>query len=354
MAAARTRVAAIPLVVAVVLAVAWTLAGRRQPVHVEQPALPALPVVALLPAHAGAVTRIELTRPDDDAPARLQTIVLEKRGAVWRMTAPLRTAASADKVEALLANLQRLRVWQRLDAGTTFYDRYDLTPAGALHVVVYAGTESRKVVDFYAGKGSEQGQLVRVPTGEGLFALLNWGPGAYQGFLYTRDVRGWRDPGVLSFDVAAVASVQIVNPHGAFVFTKGQTGWSGTFARRRAGAVGPARPLPGFQVARLDEMLQQLHALGAEDFGDRPIQTHAGVDDAERAGGIVIIRLAQASRPLVLRVGALASQGSRFAIAGSRWAVTDGQDSDDGTLYALSPWTARWATADVPLFQRRR
>src|SRR4051812_24418869 len=66
---------------------------------------PALPVLALSPQQAAAVTRIQLQRPDDDDPTRRSAIVLERRGDAWRVTAPLRARASADKVAALLANL---------------------------------------------------------------------------------------------------------------------------------------------------------------------------------------------------------------------------------------------------------
>jgi hypothetical protein len=341
---------AVLLALAGVVAGAWGLA-RRRPGERTAPAAPALPSLALSPEAAAAVTRLELTRPDDAEPPRSSTIVLERRGATWNLTAPLHAPASADKVAALLANLQDLQVDKRLDAGSGFYDRYDLTQAKALHVVAQA--DGRTVVDFFAGQSSEQGQLVRLPGVPGLFALINRGPHRYQGFLYARDLRGWRDPTLLAFDEADVVVVEIVNPHGAFTFTRRGVAWTGAFARRRDGKVEAPRPTwPRFDPARLDELLHAYHALAADDFGDARDKASAGLDRAEQTGGVVHIRLRQNLRPLSLLVGGMAPGGSRFAIPGSRWAVTDDTGGSDDALYALSPWTARWATADERLFER--
>ena len=354
MPAAPTRFTASAMLAA--LAVVAAAACRRQAERSGsvEAGPPALPVLALSPELAAAVDRIELTRPDDAAPARSSTIVLERRGAAWSLTAPLCAPASADKVGALLANLQELRVWKLLDAGTGLYDRYDLTEGRALHVLVHTG-ERRTAVEFFAGKSSEQGQLVRLPGSPGLFALVNWGPHGYRGFLYARELRSWRDPTLWTFDEADVEAVEIVNPHGVFTFTRQGASWTGTLAQRHgARLVGaPRQPWRRFDPARVDELLHAYHALAADDFGEARDRATAGLEQPERTGGVVRLHLRQGSRTLVLRVGRQAATDSRFSIPGSRWAVTGEGDAAGDALYALSPWTARWATADARFFERR-
>jgi len=363
--AARTT-----LVICATLVGTAGLACRRH----QQPApwaVSALPRLGLSPQQARALARIELSRPGDDDPTRRSTIVLERRGDAWRLLAPVRARASADKVAALVANMQDLRLSRRLDGGTAFYERFDLTEAKALHVVA-STSGGQNVVDFLAGKGSEQGQVVRLPGVPGIFALVNEGPNAYRGFLYTRDLRGWRDPGLLSFEEPEVEAVEITNGYGSFSFRRRDPsfrhrdpaapepgGWTAAFApRRRDGALGPARRAwPRFDPSRVDEMMRAYHALAADDFGVPADRANAGLEDAERTGGVVRIHLLHAPRPLVLRVGAPAPQRSRFAIAGSRWAtIGEAADSteDDDAPCAISPWTARWAIGDPRLFERPR
>ena len=330
--------------------------GRHQPPAPAPAAPEPLPALALSAADASAVTRIDLSQPDDDDPTRRTQIVLERRGDAWHLTRPLRGRASADKVGQLLANLQDLRIWKRLDAGTAFYERYDLTVAKALHVV--ASVEGRSVVDFFAGKSSEQGQLIRLPGTPGLFALANGGPHGYQGFLYSRDLRSWREPALLSFDPGDVESVEIVNLHGAFTFSRRDGSWACVFApRRRDGRLGLARPWPRLDARRVDEMLQAYRALAADDFAEGIDGRFAGVAAAERQGGVVRVRLLHPPQPPALRVGGPAPTRSRFALAGGRWAAlgeAEADDTDDGTVYVLSPWTARWATGDGQLFAHAR
>jgi hypothetical protein len=344
---------ALGLLMALASLVGWTGACGRDEAFPAAP--PTLPELALSPRTAAAVTRIELSRPDDEDPTRRSTIVLERSGEAWRVTAPLRTPASADKVAALLANLCDLHLWKRLDPGVSFYDQYDLSDAKALHVVAQTGMKAtrRTVVDFFAGRSSLQGQLVRLPGTPGMFAMVNEGAHGYQGFLYTRDLRSWRDPSVLSFDEAQVDSVEIANGHGLFAFTRQGAGWAGTFApRRRDGAVGRPRPRwIAFDGTRVDELLRAYHALAADDFGDPGDKAAAGLDRAEMIGGVVRIHLRRSPGPLELRVGLPAPERSRFAIAGSRWGANE-QSAGDDTLYVLSPWTARWALADPRLFER--
>lgn len=307
-----------------------------------RPDPPSLPAIALGADDARQVTKLEITRPDDDHGARRLTITLERRGAGWEMTAPILTEASNARVEEAIGNLETLHLWKQLDPGTSYYDQYDLTDEKALHIVAWRG--AAKVVDLLCGKGSVEGQLVRLPDRDGIFALVNWGPQSYQGFLFTADLRSWREAGIFKFAPAEAMRIDVTNPHGRFSFVREDGRW---VASRSTPDGRPGPPWTKFDAAKIDQLLRDYQSLAADDFGDRASRPASGVDDAERTGGVIRIRLARGEE-LVLRVGKPAHDTSRFAVKDSRWAVKEG---GDGTLYALSPYTAGWATADSRKFE---
>jgi Domain of unknown function (DUF4340) len=309
---------------------------------------PALPAIALAKDDAERLTKIELTSTDDSDGdgARRLTITMEKRGPAWELTAPIVTGASSAKVGEAIQNLETLHLWKQLDPGTSYYDQYDLTEGKALHIVAWRG--AAKVVDLFCGKGSTDGQLVRLPDRDGMFALVNWGPQGYAGFLFTRDLRSWRETSIFNFAPEDAVGVEIRNAKGRLVFAKTDGRWLATRNKPKPdGQPGRAAPWRGFDQTKIDTLLRDYRALAAEDFGDGVSHADAGVDDAERTGGVIRIDL-KSGAALTLRVGKLANNRTRWAIKDGRWAIKDG---GDGTLYALAPWPAAWATAEAQKFE---
>jgi hypothetical protein len=316
-----------------------------------RPAQDPLPALAVDSTEAARINKIALTLTDDQDPPRPRAIVLERTSAAWEITSPLRARASADKVASLIANLRTLHVWKVIDPGTSSYERYDLVGDKALHVEAW--TPARKVSDFFCGKSSTDGQLARVAGRDGIYALVNWGPQGYAGFLYTRDLRSWRETAIFDFDPRDARRIEISNRHGALRFARAQggaTGWMGSFTPRAAGgALGKSEESwPRFAPEKVDEMLQAYHALSADDFGRDEDRAASGVAQAEQTGGVIHIELEARDAPLTIRVGRRASDTSRYAIPGNRWAAAD---DADGPLYVLAPWTADWATADRTRFE---
>jgi hypothetical protein len=307
-----------------------------------RPAPLQLPAIALGAADARELTKLEISRPADDDSTRRLTVAFERRGAGWEMTAPILTEASPARVDEAIGNLETLHLWKQLDPGTSYYAQYDLTDEKALHIVAWRGTA--KVVDLWCGKGSLEGQLVRLPDRDGMFALVNWGPQGYQGFLFTADVRSWRETGIFKFAPQEAVRIDVTNPHGTFAFVRHDGRW---VASRTTPGGRPIGPWTKFDAAKIDQLLRDYQSLAADDFGDRANRPGSGVDDAERTGGVIRIGLARGTE-LTLRVGRPANDTSRFAVKESRWAVKDG---GDGTLYALSPYTAGWATAEARKFE---
>jgi hypothetical protein len=295
-----------------------------------------LPKIAVPKVDAASITRIEIVMPEDDR-SRLRTVTIEKAGSAWELTAPIRARAAASKVEALISNLERLQLWKVVDTAAGFYDHYDLTEAKAVHVSVWR--ETQRISDFYCGKSSADGQLVRVPDRDGIFALVNWGTWGYAGFLYIRDPRSWRETSILSFDPDDVAELVITNAHGVLRFRKERGAWSATVAGRR---------WPAFDPEKLQDFFRVYRSLSADDFGADADEPGSGLADAASVGGVVRISL-QGGRGLTLRVGGRTTSRTRWAPPKSRWAMVDG----DRALYVLSPWTADWATATPGQFTRK-
>jgi hypothetical protein len=327
------------------LGVGAGLAGcERKPAATEaRPDAAALPSIALAPGDVARLTRLSIDRLDDSEgvhPARLK-ITLERRGDTWALTAPIAGEASRPAVDETARNLETLRLWKLLDAGTRYYDQYDLTDDKAMRITAWVG--ERKVVDIFCGKGAQEGQLVRLPDRDGMFALINWGPQGYGGFLFTRALRDWRETAIFRFDDADVAAIEIRNPSGLLRFERHGAGWSAT--RARPG--GAPRPWTTFDVAKIGQLLRDTRTLSADEFADGVSHADAGVEDAERIGGVLRIERRRAG-PLTLRVGKLAHDTTRFGLPDSRWATSDG---GDGTLYVLSPYTSGWALADSHKFE---
>jgi hypothetical protein len=325
--------------------------GRRPATAAAAPRAEALPEIALPAGDGERLTRIELSRPDDDDASLLSLITLERQGRDWELTSPIRARASGSKVQELVANLESLQVWKRIDGGTRLYEQYDLTDGKALHVVAWQGT--RKLSDFFCGKSSTAGQLARLAGQDGIFALVNWGQRGYEGFLYTRALRSWRETSVFAFDADAAVAVEITNRSGRLVFSRTADGWTGSRrGRRRGGELGqPERTWRGFDPSKVDDLLTTFKSLSADDFGRRQDRASSGVDEAEATGGVIRIKLAGDPSQLTLRVGkpTKSNSNSRWNIEDSRWAVSDG---DDGALYVLAPSTAGWATAGPDRFER--
>jgi hypothetical protein len=316
-----------------------------------------LPDLTFGPSIARTITRLELTQPDpidEEVPARSVTL---QRGAVgrgaaangtdgWAITTPIRTRASAAKVEALLENLAAIDVVERRDGGAAEIGDARLDAARAVHVV--ASSDAGPVRDLYLGKTDERGQWMRIAGDDHVFVVANTGPRGYSGFLYTRDLRSWREPAILAFDAAQAIEVEVVNAHGRFDFVRSGGGWTATRTPRlRDGRLGdPAAGWTAFDGGAVEALLRAYRGLAADDYDAAERRAQSGVDDAERSGGVVRVRFEDGER--VVRVGKRSTRAGRWAIEGSRWAILEG---GDGTLYVLAPWTADWATADSKDFE---
>ena len=275
----------------------WTSQSKKEQVakHSVTAASADLPSVSVPKDDEDKITKIELSTVDKDDKTKKTKVVLEKKGEDWDVTAPLQAKGSSANVKSLLDNLKDLKVKEIIDHTTGSYDQYELSDDKAVHVVAYKGAD--KAVDLYFGKSGSRGQMMRVGGKDGVFIADK-----YSSYLYTRDLKGWRDGTILKFEDANAIQVDVTNKNGQFSFSKNGEKWSGTITKR---------------------------------------DKDGKLDKPEENGGVIHIKLKDNAGDLTVKVGKV-SKGT------SHWAMKDGSD----ILYAVSSWASDWATAEPTKFEK--
>lgn len=300
-----------------------------------------LPTVSLPKDDGDKITKVELDTPDKDDKTKRTKVTLEKKGEDWQVVAPIQAKANGANVKSLVDNLKELKVKEQIDKTAASYDQYELSDAKAVHVTAYKGAE--KAVDLYFGKAGSRGQMMRKAGSEGVWALSSKPGEGYSSFLYTRDVKGWRDGAIFKFEDANAIQVDVTNKNGRFSFSKNGDKWSASLYKRdKDGKLDkPEKEWKKFDEAKVKDLLRAYKGLTAEDYGDAKDREASGVDKAEETGGVVRIKLKDNAGDLTLKVGKT-SKGT------SKWATKDGSD----ILFAIGSWSAEWATAEASKFEK--
>jgi hypothetical protein len=289
-----------------------------------------LPTIAVSKDDVEAITKIEVKNADKSS------ITLEKKGDSWELTAPVKAKANTSNVRSLLDNLKEIKVKESIDRGTTTYAQYELNDEKGVHISAFKG--DGKVFDGYFGKSGSRGQLARVGGKDGVWVVNGYSP-----FLYTREVKNWRETSILKFEDANVIQASVTNPNGLFSFSQNDGKWSGSYTKRdKDGKLNdkPEKKWEKFDEGKVKEMLRAFKSLTAEDFGDE--KSDAGLDAAETNGGVVQLKLKDNAGDITIKVGKTNKGTSRFAL----------KEGGDGTLYVISSWSADWATAKPEKFEK--
>jgi hypothetical protein len=185
--------------------------------------------------------------------------------------------------------------------------------------------------------------MMRIAGKEGVYVLSNKPGEAYSSYLYTRDVKGWRDGAILKFEDANAIQVDVTNKNGQFSFSKNGDKWSASLVKRdKEGKLGkPEKEWKKFDEAKVKDLLRAYKGLTAEDYGAEKDRGDSGVDKAEETGGVVHIKLKDNAGDITVKVGK-SQKGT------SRWAFKEGGD----ILYAISSWSADWATGEASKFEK--
>jgi hypothetical protein len=287
-----------------------------------------LPKIELGDDDLKKIDKITLTKPAGDAGAGVE-VELTKSGEDWKLSKPVEASANQPNVKSLLDNLKSLKATELIDASKTNYAKYGVSDDKALHAVFSKG--NGVALDLYFGESGGRGQMTRIGGKEGVYAIKG-----YSSYLYSRDVKGWRDMAILKFEENDVTSVTIDNTHGSFAFKydKGKT----TKAEFKKGKEGTSEALKNSDDTKPVDLLRAYKALNADNFADKgKSEADVGLD---KPVATIVFTLKDGARREV-RYGATA-EGS------SRWAKVAGSDE----IWSVSSWAVEWATSDEKKFQK--
>ena len=297
--------------------------------HAPTAASADMPAVALPKDDVDKITKVEIKNADKGS------VTLEKKGDAWELTAPVSAKAEQSNVKSLLDNLKELKIKDTIAKTGDLYAQYDLTDEKGVHVVAYKGAD--KAIDLYFGKSGSRGQVVRIGGKDGVYVASG-----YSSYLYTREVKNWRERTIVKFEDANAIGVTVENKNGYFSFSKNDDKWSGSMTLYdKDGKLKkePEKKWDKFDGDKVKDLLRAYKALNAEDFGDE--KSDAGFADALKDGGIVRIKLKDNAPEIVITVGK-SSKGS------SRYAKKEGSN----IVYTISSWSADWATAGESKFEK--
>jgi hypothetical protein len=283
--------------------------------HSQVAAAAALPEIKLAADEADKITKIQIQN------AGKGEVVLEKQGDAWKVTKPVNYPANQAHVKALIDNLKELRLKDSIDTGKTQYAAFDLEDEKAVRVQLYKDTT--KAFDLYFGKSGTRGQMTRLTDKDGVYVTSG-----YSSYLYTREVKDWRDRDIVKFEDGNVISASINNENGNFSFSKNDDKWTGTFK---------GKPIPNLEVEKVKDMLRSFKALTADDFGDGKTPAETGLDKPST----VTFTLKDDGGAIKILVGKTSTGTSRYA-----------QKDGNPTIFTVSSFAGDWATAALSKFQK--
>jgi hypothetical protein len=321
------------LAILVVLVAAFYLSRQKEQkddaIHAPTASSADKPAIAIGKEDGDKITKIEIKNADKS------NVTLEKKGDSWELTAPSPAKAEQSNVKSLLDNLKELKIKDTITKSADLYPQYDVTDEKAVHVVAYKGAD--KAVDLYFGKSGSRGQVVRVGGKDGVYVADK-----YSSYLYTREVKNWRERTIVKFEDANVVQVTVENKNGLLSFSKNDDKWSGSatlFDKDGKLNKEAEKKWDKFEPEKVKDMLRAYKALNAEDFGDDKSDT--GFADAAKEGGVVKIKLKDNAGDVVIKVGKIAKGTSRFA-----------QKEGSDVVYTISSWSADWATGGQSKFEK--
>jgi len=288
----------------------------------------ALPKLELSDDDIKKIDKIALSKPAGDAGAGVE-VELTRSGEDWKITKPIAATANQPNVKSLLDNLKTLKATELIDGSKASYGKFGVSDDKALHAVFSKG--NGVALDLYFGDSGGRGQMTRIAGKDGVYATKG-----YSSFLYSRDVKGWRDMAILKFEDSDVTNVNIDNANGSFAFVHdaGKT----TKNEFKPAKGGSAEPIKNYDESKLVDLLRAYKALSADNFADKG-KTEAELG-LEKPVATIQFTLKDGAKRQV-RVGAT-SEGS------SHWVKVTGSDE----IWSISSWAVEWATAEPKKFQK--
>jgi len=249
-------------------------------------------------------------------------VILEKKGEKWELSKPVAFPANQEVVKSVLSNLKELKTTEIISSQANDEQKklYELDATKAIHVIAWKGAD--KKLDITFGKSGGRGQMAMVDGKPGVYSVSG-----YSSYMYTKEVKQWRDTEIFKFEDANVSALQITNKEGEYSFTKGEK-WGGTFK---------GKPIERFDASKVDDAVRSVKALNADDFGDGKTTADTGLDAPE---GTMVVTLKDNAGKYTLKVGKVSTGTLHYA-----------QKEGSPTIYVISNWPSEWAVAAPSKFQ---
>jgi hypothetical protein len=286
-----------------------------------------LPKIEISDDDLKKINKITIDKPAGDAGTPTE-VELTRTGEDWKLTKPVQASANQPNVKSLLDNLKTLKVSELIDSSKASYAKFGVSDDKALHAVF--SKDNGVALDVYFGESGGRGQMTRIAGKEGVYAVKG-----YSSYLYSREVKGWRDLTIFKFEDSQVSNVTIDNEHGSFAFALEGDKWTSKFKKAKEGS---AEPIKNFDDSKLKDMLRAYKALNADDFNEKN-QTAAELGLDKPVATVVFTLKDGAKR----EVSVGASAGGT-----GRWIKATGSDE----IWSISSWAADWTTADEKKFQK--
>jgi len=321
---------------------------REEKAYSYQAQSAGFPQIALVEEQTKAVDKITITKPATGDGGAAETFVLAKRGEEWELSAPMTAKANRANIDSLLKNLGELKISESVSTSQDSYAQYDLTDDKALRLLVHQGDKA--VLDLYLGESGSRGQMLRVGGKTGVFAVKG-----YSSYLYSRDIKGWRDLSVVKFDDTQVEKVSIQNDKGVFEFARvdkpggamvpagGDAGteskpertWTGRFGKTAEALAAIA----DFEPARVDDLVRAYKSLNALDFARTEQPADVGLASPLAT---VTFSLADGAKKTV-RFG-------KTNATNNRWVSPEGSSD----LFTITQYASDWVMAEPSKYAKKK
>jgi hypothetical protein len=268
------------------------------------------------------IDKIDITNGDKGE------IVLEKQGDTWMITKPIVARANQQSAKDAVSNIKDWKVKSAVNLNLDDNVRKDkqLDAAHAVHIVAFKGADTKADVTW--GKYASDGTLVQVAGKPDLVFAAS----GYSSYLFTKEAKDWRDKEIFKFDDTNVANVQLTNKSGVFSFTKGDK-WAATLK---------GNAIKGFDEQKIKDLLRDVKALSAEDFGDGKTDADTGLATPLAT---LTINLKDGAGTYTIAVGAVAKGDSHYA---RRIAP----DDPDHVVFVIGKAASDWALGEPSKFMQ--
>jgi hypothetical protein len=265
-------------------------------------------------AEAPLFAAVQNAQPDHieiHAPPPTPATVLERQGQDWVVASQANFPADTAAVHSILRAVAGARSSEIVSNNPANRGKFQVDSTG-VDVRISEGT--RELAHFVVGKGGQDftTSYVRPVDSNQVRVVRGINRNMFQ------RARGFRDLALFRFDPATVAKVQLQVPGGGWTLTRGDTAWT---------VSSPGAPGGPGKKEVVDQLLNSLSRLSADDINDEPDSAMVGVAHPDT----VLTVTFQDGLSQTLSVG------RRTPGTGQRYART----SKAPTVYLLAEWRIR-------------